>query len=302
MRDYFFWRAFEKKYQNTPLLKKERKKTDESLTSERSKTDNSLIEARGNNEQQVNAPIDMQCDLNNTSANNLLELERDKTDASLQIERAHTDLETHLTSSLLAEVESRVIERTNELKLAKLAAENTNQAKSEFLANMSHEIRTPLAAIIGFSELLLNPEVSFSDRVNFVAAIKRNGELLVTIIDDILDLSKVEAGKLEVELREISTAEITTDISILLGLKALEKGMDLQMPVKGGYEATAQLRREGYTVPIIALTAYAKKEEREYCLANGFDDHIRKPINRKTLISRIAQVRHSAEVIQMPPH
>ena len=64
--------------------------------------------------------------------------------------------------------------------------------------------------------------------------------------------------------------------------------MDLQMPVKDGYEAAAQLRDEGYKEPIIALTAYARSEEREFCLSHGFSDHIGKPINRNTLLNSIA--------------
>ena len=70
--------------------------------------------------------------------------------------------------------------------------------------------------------------------------------------------------------------------------------MDIQMPVMDGYEAAAELRKVGYKRPIIALTAYARQEERERCLSSGFNDHISKPINRKALINSIAYFRSHA--------
>ncbi len=406
-------------------------------------------------------------------------------------------------SKLNRELEQRVKDRTAELEIAKLAADNANQTKSAFLANMSHEIRTPLGVILGFSELLANPEATRSDKLNLIGAINRNGELLANIINDILDLSKVEAGKLEIEKLEFSLGEVISDISLLLRLKATEKGiafnvtfeenvpkiiktdpmrlkqillniignaikftdrgsvdvtikflnknnnssnlifvikdsgrgiaeeesgklfqpfsqadvtmkrkfggtglglalskqlakllggdivlteskskkgstftvtvetesivnsfkselsfetktlpasteeaeirldgvrilvvddcadsqilisrflkmagaqvstaengqiaiekihqntfdlvlMDLQMPIKDGYEATIELRKEGVKIPIIALTAHALKVERQYCLSIGFDEHISKPINRNFLIRNIAKLR-----------
>ena len=95
-----------------------------------------------------------------------------------------------------------------ELKQAKEAAEVANATKSAFLANMSHEIRTPLGAVLGFSELLATGELPASERVNSFEVIRRNGRLLSNVINDILDLSKVEAGKLEVETCEAPFAEL----------------------------------------------------------------------------------------------
>lgn len=120
-----------------------------------------------------------------------------------------------------------------ELRRAKEAAEVANATKSAFLANMSHEIRTPLGAVIGFSELLLNSKISFSERVNSVEVIKRNGRLLSNIINDILDLSKVEAGKLEVEKVSVPFGEVMKEIGSVLNLEAVEKGITLKVISEG---------------------------------------------------------------------
>ena len=120
-----------------------------------------------------------------------------------------------------------------ELKKAKEAAEVASETKSAFLANMSHEIRTPLGAILGFSELIMTQEMSSSERVNSFEVIKRNGRLLSNIINDILDLSKVEAGKLEMDKVDVPFTEVLTEIGTLLNLEAVEKGIKLTVTSEG---------------------------------------------------------------------
>ncbi len=114
-----------------------------------------------------------------------------------------------------------------DLKAAKEAAEAANLAKSAFLANMSHEIRSPLGAVMGFSELVADGGLAPKEQATFVAAIKRNGELLLNLINDILDLSKVEAGKIEIQKRQLSIAELLKDVEATLTQQALSKNINL---------------------------------------------------------------------------
>lgn len=120
-----------------------------------------------------------------------------------------------------------------ELILAKKMAEAANETKSRFLANMSHEIRTPLGAILGFSELLSEPDMSPKERQESIAVIRRNGEQLSKIIDEILDLSKVEAGKLELQLTDVSVVDLLNGVKTFMSMPAKEKGLHLKFFIKG---------------------------------------------------------------------
>ncbi|MBY0316059.1 MAG: response regulator [Bdellovibrionales bacterium] len=120
----------------------------------------------------------------------------------------------------------RQTQQTAEIEATRVEAERASQAKSAFLANMSHEIRTPLGAIMGFvslikdSKVVQDPEVS-----NFLSIIERNSQHLLRVIDDILDLTKVESGKMEIETVEFNLIEFLADFSSLTGMKAREKGI-----------------------------------------------------------------------------
>jgi signal transduction histidine kinase/CheY-like chemotaxis protein/HPt (histidine-containing phosphotransfer) domain-containing protein len=123
------------------------------------------------------------------------------------------------------ELEQRVQERTNQLAVARDDAIKANRSKSAFLANMSHEIRTPLTAIIGFSESLLDSNQSMVERVDAISTITRSGKHLLKIINDILDLSKIEADKLEIECIPVNLFEVLADVESIVSLMAQEKGL-----------------------------------------------------------------------------
>ena len=130
--------------------------------------------------------------------------------------------------------------KTAELELARAAAESANRSKSEFLANMSHEIRTPMTAILGYSDLLANPSLQADERREGIQRIRQNGRHLLTILNDILDLSKIEAGKMTVERIQCSVHEIITEIAALMRPRALEKGLDLSVDWNGRIPVTLE--------------------------------------------------------------
>ncbi len=114
----------------------------------------------------------------------------------------------------------------NELRLSRDRAEVANRAKSEFLANMSHEIRTPLTGVLGMAELLLQSPLS-ADQHDKVVTIRRTGETLLGIINDILDLSRLEAGKLDIETLDFHLPNLVQGVAALLVHRAEDKGIDL---------------------------------------------------------------------------
>lgn len=113
----------------------------------------------------------------------------------------------------------------HDLNVAKESAEAANIAKGAFLANMSHEIRTPLTAIIGYADMSLQADQSMQERVHALKTIHRSGTHLLRIINDVLDWSKVEANKLEIDLSRCSLFELMADVESLTQMKASEKGL-----------------------------------------------------------------------------
>lgn len=110
-------------------------------------------------------------------------------------------------------------------------ADEANRAKSDFLANMSHEIRTPMTSILGFADLLTDARSGANGQDNsaeFVRAIHRNAEHLLTVINDILDITKIEAGRVSIERIECSPATIIHDVASLMTGRAAEKGISLE--------------------------------------------------------------------------
>lgn len=116
-----------------------------------------------------------------------------------------------------------------DLNKAKQDAENANNSKTQFLANMSHEIRTPIGAILGFTDLMRNPTNSQEENFNYMGIVERNSHQLLRLIDDILDLSKVEAGKLTFENIGFSLVEMLVEFNSIMSFKAKEKGIDFKL-------------------------------------------------------------------------
>lgn len=133
-------------------------------------------------------------------------------------------------------IEQRVERRTHALRMrnaeltrARQAAEQAAQLKDEFLANMSHEIRTPLTAILGYAELLVDVQMSETERSKALQSIHDNGQHLLNVINDVLDIAKLEAAKMEVERIQLPPTVLINDVLTLLRPKAEEKALHLDV-------------------------------------------------------------------------
>ena len=135
--------------------------------------------------------------------------------------------EKNAQQKLIMRLENQDVLRETNKKL-----EAATKSKSAFLANMSHEIRTPLTAIIGFGESLLDSDSTMSDRIESIHSIISNGTHLQQIINDILDISKIEADKLEIELIKVPLFELVTDIESLIKVQASERGLKTSIDFK----------------------------------------------------------------------
>ncbi len=132
-------------------------------------------------------------------------------------------------------------EYTNEILQLKDEAEKANEAKRAFLANMSHEIRTPMNAILGFSELILQQKANPALTQEYAFDIRRSAKNLLHIVNDVLDISKIEAGKMEIVSEVYYTQRLLEDVSMVIANQAKEKGLQYQAVI----EPTLPYRMKG---------------------------------------------------------
>jgi PAS domain S-box-containing protein len=138
----------------------------------------------------------------------------------------------------LARYAREMQQNARELAAARDAADAANRAKSQFLANMSHEIRTPMTAILGFTDMLAEAGLPRSQALDHLATIRRNGEHLLSVLNDVLDLSKIEANRMTVEMIELSPCEIVRDVIAMMAGTAQAKGIRI-----GGRTGSPRLPR-----------------------------------------------------------
>lgn len=126
-------------------------------------------------------------------------------------------------------LETIVEKRTELLDIARSEALQASEAKSQFVANTSHELRTPLGAIIGFIDLIASSNSSNDEKKQYIEVIKRNANQLLQIVNEVLDLSKIEAEKLQVEKDNINLHDLMEDIRLLMSLKSDDKGLTFKI-------------------------------------------------------------------------
>jgi signal transduction histidine kinase/CheY-like chemotaxis protein len=135
---------------------------------------------------------------------------------------------------LYRDLEAKIKERTAELRIAKEAADRANRAKSDFLSSMSHELRTPLNGILGYAQVLARaPELSPKSR-DGVQVIRKSGEHLLSLLDDLLDLAKIEAGKMELISQKFEFQAFLSTVVDLCRVRADQKGIAFTHEIRGG--------------------------------------------------------------------
>jgi signal transduction histidine kinase len=132
-----------------------------------------------------------------------------------------------ISSQISISIERKIAD--HEIKAALVKAQESDRLKSSFLANMSHEIRTPLNSIIGFSDLLCDPGFESEQHYQFAKIINSSGNSLLSIISDIMDISKIEAGQINLEKKGFNVLQLIRNVQKEQSFSALEKGIELRL-------------------------------------------------------------------------
>jgi signal transduction histidine kinase/DNA-binding NarL/FixJ family response regulator len=147
----------------------------------------------------------------------------------VQAKQQHRGFFEALSSAELADARSVALAAaTSAAQRALASADSANRAKSEFLANMSHELRTPLTAVIGYAELLLGSD-QHQERIQYAETIRRNGEHLLYLLNDILDLSKIEAEKMTVVSEPFAIGPVISDVESLMRVRAVDRRLEFEV-------------------------------------------------------------------------
>lgn len=183
---------------------------------------------------------------------------RNQAEDELHKYRIHLEEMVELRTTELKTVNS-------ELKLATEQAETANKAKSEFLANMSHEIRTPLNAILGFADIMKD-EVRSEDEQEYLAAIMAGGKSLLSLINDILNLAKIESGKIELNYSPVSIKDIFEEMRLIFNQIATDKGVEIQKEISPDFPCLISIDEARLRQILLNLMGNAVKFTNEGCI------------------------------------
>lgn len=144
-------------------------------------------------------------------------------------ELLHSQQEISAANRELQITNNRLIEAESEAKVLARDAIKADAAKTTFVANMSHEMRTPLTAILGYTDLLSDPGAAPEDTANNLSVIRRNGKHLLSLIEDVLDLSTIEEGRMSLRITACKTLDFIDDVQTTARLQAVERSLDFQV-------------------------------------------------------------------------